>query len=143
MSRIGNSPVAAICDLRFEPFPTKPRPIAKVVHVSGVTIGVTAQGVIYSSEVRKACHYSHDYLHRTLAGCIKLGLLSEAALKEHKDYSDAQHRASMVRYHVGEVIDAAKPLGLKLTASQKAKLFAALGEKTTRNSPTWAALEAL
>lgn len=131
MSSIG-SKVEAVEQLFFRPIPSKPINVERVVRVGNTTTFVDTAGNVYSTGVDKNCHYAigrnSTALSNTLAGCIKLGLLTKEAVKKHEEYNALVHAKRLRKYSANALRINAFELGLKLTKAQEARITKATQE---------------
>ena len=124
MSTHLHSKITAINELSFEPLRAKIIKASKAVCVNGTTVILGENGLIYCSGIKNRVSYSYTprALDNALDACIKLGLLSDEAVAEHrqnqKDYSDRRDRL----YIANEIARNVEKLGFKLSKSQQWKV---------------------
>lgn len=122
------SPVRSIDDLHFHPLPANRKPIQvdRVVRVEKTLVFVDLAGRIYSTQVAQRVTYTFGFgLEDTLRGCQALGLLSKAAVDQHKKLCDARNRANGMRWAAKSIAEDAATLGLKFTPAQQRVIKAA------------------
>lgn len=125
-----NSKIEDITRLEVYPIPSKPLENARVAKVGGTVVLVSSTGRIYSSAADGHIYWaSTRRLENTVAALQKLGLVSAAAWKQHKDAEQAEHDASSKRYAAKEALRVHKELGLKLTPSTVKSLRTLLTER--------------
>lgn len=111
-----HSKIEDITRLEVYPIPSKPLENARAVRVNGTVVLVSSTGRIYSSAADGHIFWaSTGRMENTVAALQKLGLVSPAAWKQHKDAEQAERDASRKRYAAKEVLHVHKTLGLKLT----------------------------
>jgi hypothetical protein len=121
------SPVDEVNKLVFHPLPAgRVLKVAKAVKVGRTHVFLDAEGRIYSTQVHNQRTYVlGSLLHDTIAGCIKLGVLSKDAVAKHTkacvEHQEREHR----RFAAQELADAAKRLGVTLSTEQKRAVRAA------------------
>jgi len=122
------SKIDALKKLRFEPFSAKVVDVVKMIQVESTIVALGANGTIYSTAVKERlwywCHGDTGALSHTLDGCIKLGVLTALAVKEHKDSVTAWNKKRTEKYQAEYVLENAEKLKIKLTAAQLKKLNA-------------------
>lgn len=123
MTSFIGSKVDSVTALRFFPIPVKPITVARAVRSGKVTVFIDDKNRLYSTEVRDRMSYSlgRHKLHDTLACCVKLRLLSAAAVREHTAYNEKVAKISAAGYSAQELGRGARDLGIKLTATQAEK----------------------
>lgn len=128
MSRL-NSKLDSINELRLEPLPGgKALKAVKVARIDTTIVALGEDGTIYSNSVQS--HFSYPATHaregmrlgRVLDACIKLGVLSAKAVKEHKADAKARQDREERKYAASDVLSSAAKAGLKLTEKQLATL---------------------
>lgn len=119
------SKVDSIRRLSIEPIPAgKPLKGATVYRTANTAVVVSKLGRIYSSSVTARRYYvsTSGALDATLDALAKLGVLTDAAVKEHRD-DQQQRRVKRDRSYAAEdIFRCAKDLGLKLTKAQLAAI---------------------
>lgn len=116
------SKVETLNQLRFEPITAKVVKVVKMTRVNDRTTVVLGEnGTIYTNGVQANIGYGgghHGKLSDVIDGCVKLGLLSAAAAKEHKDWRAGQSERNEKRCAARNIKGYAVKLGLRLTAKQ-------------------------
>ena len=124
MSTHLHSKITSINELSFEPLRAKVIKAAKAVCVNGTTVILGENGLIYCSGIKNRISYSYTprALDNALEACIKLGLLADEAVAQHrqneKEYSDRRDRL----YIANEIAKNVEKLGFQLSKSQQAKV---------------------
>lgn len=113
-----HSKIEDITRLEVYPIPSKPLENARAAKVNGTVVLVSSTGRIYSSAADGHIFWaSTRRMENTVAALHKLGLVSPAAWKQHKDAEQAERDASSKRYAAKEALRVHKALGLKLSPS--------------------------
>lgn len=115
------SKIDSIDNLWFEPFPTKPVATVKVCRVENIVVALGANGKIYTNGVQERVAYTggHDgRLGYVLSGCIKLGVLTAKAVKQHKDDCIERQRKRDHKWNVEQLQTYTERLGIGLTPDQ-------------------------
>lgn len=121
-----SSTIEDIAKLYIEPIPLgKSIDIVKFCQIDNIITIVDVEGNIFSNAIKNIYMYSssHDTrIELMVKCCSKMGLLSDAALKEFKE--DQQRKVELDKHEwaVSNLRLYADELGIKLTAGQKAKL---------------------
>lgn len=119
------SRIKAIDELRVFALPVRPIEAALAVRSERATVVVGKDGRIYSSEVSTTTFWTTTHrLERTIAGLIKLKLLTPEALAQHKEAAAADEAVRSRRWASDNVLENAERAGIKLTAAQARKLTA-------------------
>lgn len=125
------SKVESIEALRFEPFPTKPVNLAKMVRIGErVVVAVDERGRVFSTQVLKGVSYSlgsSSSLDSTLEGCIRLGVLSAAAVRAHRAHNEKIGKERLDQSYAHQLGASLRALGLKPSKLQHAAAVKALG----------------
>lgn len=134
MTAFINSEIQSIANLRFNPLPLKPQKMLAAVRVpkgsGNVYVFVDAKGNIYSTEVRDRMSYSPmSNMEATLTGCMRLGLLSASAVREHESLRKTEQCRRDKKFAASQIDEHAQILGLVLTKAQRAKIKAAAQER--------------
>lgn len=116
-----DSKVASVQALTFHALPSsRPTRIAKAVRVGKCHVFLGENGAIYSTQVNASpAFYVRGTLDATLTGCIRLGLLSKAAVAEHVAAEKARELTRSNEWAAEAFVENAKKLGIALTASQQ------------------------
>ena len=117
------SKVDSVRKLMLYALPTKPTDVALIVRTENVTVAVSSAGRLYTSQVESRRPYMRGKgLTHTLTCLKKLGVLTEAAIKEHDkieaDDTAARQRKSSAHW----ILEEAGRAGLKLSPKQRAYL---------------------
>lgn len=124
-----NSKLDSIKQLSLEPIPgDKALKAVKVARIDSIIVALGEDGTIYSNSVQSHLSYAVPHgcegmrLGRVLDACIKLGVLSAKAVKEHKADAKARRDREERRYAASTVLSSVAKAGVKLTAKQIATL---------------------
>lgn len=117
------SKIDSIDRLWFEPIPAKAVAVKKIVRVGDrTTVAVGENGKIYTngvqSRVAYSCHGNDGRIADVLDGCIKLGVLTANAVRQHK--SDVQSRLDKreKKWAAEHITSYAEKLGIEFSAEQ-------------------------
>lgn len=134
MTSFVGSKVDSVGALRFLPIGVKPFKVTRAVRVDNVVVFLDDRGRIYSSEVSDRVSYSIGFkgLQKTFAACVKLGVLTAAAVREHKDHTTLEAARRDRSYAAQSLGNAARELGLKLTKAQRRRAVGAIEEAALR-----------
>lgn len=124
------SKIDSINKLVFEPITAKVIKSIKAVRVEGTTVVLGANGVVYVSGIkgRLAYPFTTRSLESALTACIKMGVLTPAAVEQHRAHQKARSLAREQMWSADSIVSNAKTLGLKLTKAQQ-KLIEKAQEK--------------
>lgn len=122
------SQVSSIYALRFEPLPSHPLKNARFIRVDRTVLVQSSTGQLYTDAVHSGMAYSNAHDGRfesLLKACIKLGVLTPAAVKEHTAACAERAKRRDDAYAAAKVLAGAKELGIKLTKAQQQRIQAA------------------
>lgn len=114
------SKIKAVRELRFEPIPTRPIAVVRAVSHEGVTAMLGKDNRIYTNAVEKNTCYGNttEFRSNLFHCCLKLGVLSARAVKEHNEYEAKLAKQRDDRWAAERLFTASNELGLMLTVSQ-------------------------
>lgn len=118
------SVVPAVDALVFHPLPPR-RPVAgRVCRVDDAVVVLTDAGRIYSSEVQNRVAYLRGSakFERTFAALVKLGVVTKAEADAHLADVAAIRKRDSDKYDARRMLESAKGLGIKLSATQRQQL---------------------
>ena len=120
MSRLF-SKIDAIENLQFEPLRAKPVKALKAVCQNGTTVILGADGVIYLPHITSRVYYpsSNRSLSDALDACIKMGVLTDKAVAEHRADEAARQVREENRYCAEYIVGYAQTLGVQFTKAQQ------------------------
>jgi hypothetical protein len=120
MSRL-LSKIDAIEKLWFEPLRAKPVKALKAVYQNGTTVILGADGVIYLPRITKRIYYqfSNRSLGDALDACIKMGVLTDKAVAEHRANEAALQAKKENAYCAEYIVSNAQTLGIQFTKAQQ------------------------
>ena len=115
------SRIADLKDLLFYPIPVRPiRKVAALVRTDSAVVIVGADGRIYTSEAHAMFYWRTErQLRKTIACLIKIGMLTEQAIRQHREQEAADKLIQDQRWAARAVLDNIEPLGIKLNKTQR------------------------
>lgn len=120
-----SSKIADIAKLAFYPLPTVPTKVARAIRVEKVLVVIGENGRVYTSEIQDWTYWTRiERLSRTVAGLIKLGMLTDEAVAQHKAAVKTEAEATDRRRASLHILESIEAAGVKLTKAQLAKLEA-------------------
>lgn len=130
---IFHSVVEHIDGLTVHEVPTQGLRDVHAIRVDRAIILVDKHGRIYSSQVQGRFSYRAEDcgagIRSTIIGAERLGVISEAAMKEDIAYRRQVDEKRQREYAADNIVDCANRLGIKLTSAQKRKVDAAKPQK--------------
>lgn len=118
------SPLPSIERLRVHPVPARPLKVAKAVRVGRHVVFLDILGRIYDSALRDGSHYTLASIHISepfLKALAKLGVISGDDIRAHHEAAKRARENDEIRDSARELKKCLGHLGIKLTASQKAR----------------------
>lgn len=117
--------IESLRKIMLHPLPTRPVDVAVMVRHERVTVAVSHAGKLYTSQVDSSQPYLTGVaLSHTFKCLQKLGIVSEAAVKEHDDIVAKEQAATRRRNSARWILDEAATAGLKLSPKQRQQLTA-------------------
>jgi hypothetical protein len=127
------SKIESIDRLWFEPFSAKAVKVVKACAVDTTIVAIGEDGKIYTNGVIKriaySCHGDEGKISRVLDGCIKLGVLSASAVRQHKSDVAARAKKREMRWAADQIEDYANRLGISFTDEQLDEIAKAKGKQ--------------
>lgn len=123
------SKIDSINNLVFNPLKSKPIRALKAVKQNGTTVILGADGEIYLNSIksRVAYNFTNRSLSDALDACIKMRVLSDKAVAEHRS-NEAAREVNQEAMHCAKYIsEHAKILGVAFTKAQQKIIDKALG----------------
>lgn len=131
---IVSSPIDTLRNLRIYPMPARAMADARILRVpdTSVIVAIDKKGRIYSSQVdggpcRWCTNLTAGRLSDTISGLIRLGVVTQAAVKEHQEQLTKASNLERRQAAAEELCEAAGILGMKMTQAQLVTLELALG----------------
>lgn len=125
------SPVDDIARLWFYPFPARPTKVARAIRVGTTHVAVGENGRIYSSQAQGPFRWSSiRRMAQTVDGLIALGMLTPAAVQQHKDAEQEERDARDRRMAATQMLEVHEHCGVRLTESQLKRLRIAADKKS-------------
>lgn len=117
------SQINDISKLFFYPLPTRPTKVVRAMRVMTTHVVIGEKGKIHTSQVRAGCYWVKIARpDQTVQALIALGMLSNAAVEQHKAAAEDERDAQRRRYAADSVLENADLAGLILTKTQRTKL---------------------
>jgi hypothetical protein len=111
--------------IRFVAFGTRPHTAEKIVRVDGLILAKLGKTTVACSRDLSKFAYlpgKTPWMEPVLKGLRLLGMISKEAMDAHLARCEERSAAEERRYAKGTLIDAAKTLGITLTAAQQKAL---------------------
>lgn len=113
-----NSKIDQISKLLFNPLPVKPTTVTKAVRTNDVIVLIDEKGRIYTSQASHRRYWVEiERFDSTVQGLIKMGLLTDNAVAEHKAAQKVEEEARTRHYAARELLEAAETLAITLPAA--------------------------
>lgn len=116
--------------IRFVAFGTKPHVAEKIVRVDNLIFAkIGKYTVACSRDLSKFAYMpgKTPWMETVMTGLRRLGMISKQAMEAHLADCERRSAADERRYAKDQFIDAAKKLGIDLTAAQQKALMKAKG----------------
>lgn len=118
------SRIADLTNLQFHPIPVKPmRSVAAVVRTENAIVMVSVDGRVFTSQAQ-TCFYwrTERQLRHTVACLIKIGMLTQAAVDQHRKQEVADALVRDQRWAARAVLDGTERLSVPLNKTQRTML---------------------
>ena len=115
------SKIDEIQKLQFAPLRAKPVKVLKAVCQNGTTVVLGVDGAIYLTRITSRVYYqsTNRSLSDALDACIKMGVLTDKAVAEHRANEAAYQVKKENSYCAKYIVDHAETLGIQFTKAQQ------------------------
>ena len=125
------SKIDEIQKLQFEPLRAKPVKVLKAVCQNGTTVVLGVDGAIYLTRITSRVYYqsTNRALSDALDACIKMGVLTDKAVAEHRANEAANQVKKENSYCAKYIVGHAETLGIQFTKAQQKIIDKAKGDQ--------------